>query len=412
MSQKRPAPNPIVTFLLWGAFIFLGWNLYTNFTGGGSSNDGRNSEEVWEQIVKLNVQGKDLKMAGEINLYNSLLNKEIKVDLNKLEKQVDVGELSEEDLNKQTKELEKELEEKQFYATIIYAQTRFASGIHNDSQPKLEAAYLDLNKLYSKEGKTELWNEREWDVEPYKDELADSRVTGDRLYKSLISHLSIVNKKEKVVGYIPGYDVIDTLVKWTGSNPQFSYWFAALLLAFFVRLAVFPLAQKQFIWGRRMAQLSPYIKEIKEKFTDPKTKQVSDQQAMSVETMALYKKYGMNPFSGCLPLLIQMPLFLIIYRCMLLYKFEFTKGHFLWVQEGATSFLGISIAPNLGERDYLLIIIYGISMIVTTLMTPVSDPANVKQQRMIGIGMALFFSVMMFFWALPSAFITYWKSVV
>jgi YidC/Oxa1 family membrane protein insertase len=201
---------------------------------------------------------------------------------------------------------------------------------------------------------------------------------------------------------------MEFLVGLTGNTPGFSYWFAALMLAILVRLAVFPLAQKQYMWGRRMSQLAPYIKEIQEKFKDKKTGKVTDQQAMTLETMDLYKRYGFNPFAGCLPALIQLPLFLIIYQCMLLYRFEFTKGFFLWIQPGSGSFLGMPLAPNLGERDYLIIIVYGISMVVTTLLTPVSDPTNVRQQRMIGISIALIFSVMMFFWPLPSAFVVYW----
>ena len=200
-----------------------------------------------------------------------------------------------------------------------------------------------------------------------------------------------------VIGFVPGYDLIDFFIKLTGSKPGFSYWFAALLLALFVRLAVFPLAQKQFIWGRKMAHLQPYMKEIQAKYKDKKTGRPTDPQAQQAETMELYKKYGMNPLAGCWPMMIQMPLFLIIFYCMRLYQFEFTKGHFLWVQEGADRFLGIPLGPNLGERDPILIVIYGLSMVAATLMTPASDPSNARQHRLIGKGFAVMFSVMMFF---------------
>jgi YidC/Oxa1 family membrane protein insertase len=109
-----------------------------------------------------------------------------------------------------------------------------------------------------------------------------------------------------------------------------------------------------------------------------------------------------------LPLLVQIPLFLIIYNCMLLYRFEFTNGFFLWINPDAGKFLGIPLASSLGEKDYILIVLYGISMIVTTLLTPVSDPSNVRQQRLIGLAMSVMVSVFMFIWPLPSAFTLYW----
>jgi YidC/Oxa1 family membrane protein insertase len=162
------------------------------------------------------------------------------------------------------------------------------------------------------------------------------------------------------------------------------------------------------MWGRQMARLGPYIKEIKERFTDKKSSQITDQQGYTAETMKLYKEYGMNPFSGCGPAIIQIPLFLTVYQCMQHYRFEFTKGFFLWMNPGAGSFLGIPLAPNLGERDYIMVFLYGISMVVSTLLQPVSDPSNARQGRLMGLGIALLFSVMMFFWPLPSAFVVYW----
>jgi YidC/Oxa1 family membrane protein insertase len=55
-----------------------------------------------------------------------------------------------------------------------------------------------------------------------------------------------------------------------------------------------------------------------------------------------------------------------------------------------------------------LILIYGISMVVTSLLTPVSDPSNAKQSRLLGVGLSVFFGIVMFFWPVPSAFVLYW----
>jgi YidC/Oxa1 family membrane protein insertase len=384
MSQQRPAPNPILTVLLWGAFFFLGYQLF--FANRGTTNDSRTAEQVKESIVKLNADFNDADLAKEVQIYQA-----------KLEAEKQAGRLD-----------DKAIKDRMFEVQIIKLETVYGNALRNNDQGKLNTAYQnDFRNLHDEYANTAYWK-REIPVAPIEGKVAGTSVTPEALYDLVVADLSQMNRDAKVLGYIPGYKMMDALVRFTGANPSFSYWFAALLLALLVRLAVFPLAQKQYMWGRKMSQLAPYIKEIQEKFKDKKTGKVTDQQAMTMETMEVYKRYGFNPFSGCLPMLVQLPLFLIIYNCMLLYRFEFTKGYFLWIQPGAGTFLGMPLAPNLGERDYLIIIVYGISMIATTLLTPVSDPANAKQQRLIGMSVALIFSVMMFFWPLPSAFVVYW----
>ena len=382
MSQQKPASNPILTFLLWGAVFFLG---YTIFFGNKTKPDPRNSDEIYASILKLNADGNDTEIAKEVALYDG-----------KQKAELESGRIK-----------PQQYDENIYRVDIIKDATIYVNGVKNDNNGKLEAAYNDLRGKFEKFGNTPLWQQAVT-VAPFQDKIVGGTVTSGQLYKLVTADLGASNKTAKVLGYFSGYELMDWLVHLTGANPYFSYWFAALLLAVLVRLAVFPLAQKQFIWGRRMAQLAPYVKEIQEKFKDKKTGKISDQQAMSLETMELYKRYGFNPMAGCLPLLVQLPLFLIIYRCMLLYKFEFTKGYFLWIHPGATSLFGLHLAPNLGERDFLMIVVYGVSMVVTTLLTPVSDPSNVRQQRMIGVSMAVLFAVMMFFYPLPSAFATYW----
>jgi YidC/Oxa1 family membrane protein insertase len=228
------------------------------------------------------------------------------------------------------------------------------------------------------------------------------------MYQDLIGELSRRSKSDLIGGFIPGYQLIDLLVNLTGKAPAFSYWFAALLLAAIVRGVVWPLAQKQYMFGRQMAQLSPLVTELRERYTDKKTKQVTNPQEFQQKSMELYREYGVNPFSGCWPALVQLPFFLAIYQCMVHYQFEFQKGTFLWINADVSRSTNGFIAPNLGERDYILIGIYAISMVVTTLLAPVSDPANAKQGKIMGVSMAVIFSVIMFFWPLPSAFVLYW----
>ncbi|HTQ09911.1 MAG TPA: YidC/Oxa1 family membrane protein insertase, partial [Fimbriimonadaceae bacterium] len=235
------------------------------------------------------------------------------------------------------------------------------------------------------------------------------QMSGKELYDRLTADLSARNEKDLIYGVFPGYKIVDALVKLTGSVPSFSYAFAAFLLAFLVRISVYPLVQRQLMWGRKMQQLAPLIKEIRAEFTD-KNNKVTDQAELQKRTMELYKEYGINPLAGCLPAAIQFPLFITVYQFMLRYQFAFRNGTFLWVNPQASAATHGFLAPTLGDRDYVLIILYGITMVFSTLLMPVNDPTQVKQQRLMGIGMGLMFTVFMFTGAFPTpaAFVLYW----
>jgi YidC/Oxa1 family membrane protein insertase len=197
-----------------------------------------------------------------------------------------------------------------------------------------------------------------------------------------------------------GYSIIDGLVNLFGGERAagFSYWFTAIVMAVAVRGLIWPLATKQMVGFKRMALLQPMMAELKEKYQGPELQQ---------RTMRLYAKYGINPLAGCWPMLIQMPIFLWVFYSMRTYQFEFHKGTFLWVNQSlAAKYPGI-IAPNLGEKDVPLVLIYGISMVATSLLS-VNDPSTAKQARITGVAIGILFTVMMLFWSFPSAFILYW----
>lgn len=289
---------------------------------------------------------------------------------------------------------------------IRVADTQFKAGIARQDTGRIRNAYHTILGWHNR-----MQTKPEW-KEPVAvaDKTADERFgwkeqSGNGLYNAIVERISLRAKTDKIWGAIPGgYAFIDWLVHLTGAVPGFSYAFAAFLLALVVRAAVWPLAQKQLMFGRQMMALSPMINEIREQYKD-------EPAVMQKKTMEVYQQYGINPMAGCFPALVQIPLFLTVYQCMLLYEFEFQKGTFLWVNPNTAAALpqGL-VAPNLGQLDPLLILIYGIMMVVSTLLTPVSDPAQIKQQRIMGIGISLFFTVTMFFgwFPVPGAFVLYW----
>ncbi|MDB6071534.1 MAG: 60 kDa inner rane insertion protein [Verrucomicrobiales bacterium] len=100
---------------------------------------------------------------------------------------------------------------------------------------------------------------------------------------------------------------------------------AIVFLTIAVRLVIWPLSLKATKSMKRMAKLSPLMQELKEKHKD-------DPQKMQVETMKLYKDYGVNPVGGCLPVLLQFPIFLGYFH-MMQGAVEMRGHNFLWVKD-------------------------------------------------------------------------------
>ena len=279
--------------------------------------------------------------------------------------------------------------------SVVVSDARLRGGEFTNDYNRFQQAYDLAYQYQQKFGASNLWKEpvelKDRDGKTYD-------LSGEQLYAKTVEELSAKNKNTPVWLVVPGYQIVDFLVHLTVAVPSFSYWFAPFLLALLIRALIWPLTQRQLMWGRQMSQLQPMLKEIK--------KQYPDQQTQQKKFMELYAEYGIHPLAGCWPAFIQMPLFIVLYQCMLRYKFEFQKGTFLWIHPGSTGWL----APNLGQKDVVLIIIYGVTMVISTLLTPVTDPTQVKQQRLIGLSMAVLFPFMMLSGAylVPSAFVLYW----
>jgi YidC/Oxa1 family membrane protein insertase len=114
--------------------------------------------------------------------------------------------------------------------------------------------------------------------------------------------------------------VMNTLHAWVKS-----YALAIIIMTIIIRALLWPLQNAATKSMRKMAKLSPIMNEIREKYKD-------DPQRMNQETMKLYKEYGVNPFGGCLPMLVQIPIFFGFYG-MLDKAIELRNSSFLWVRD-------------------------------------------------------------------------------
>ena len=158
-----------------------------------------------------------------------------------------------------------------------------------------------------------------------------------------------------------------------------------IFLTFVVKLLFFPLSAASYRSMARMRKLQPEMARLKELYGD-------DRQKMSQEMMAFYKKEKVNPMGGCLPMLIQMPVFIALYW-VLNESVELRHAPFiLWL-------------TDLSQKDpyYVLPILNGISMyILQTLQPAPPDPMQAKVMRFMPVAFSFFF---MFF---PAGLVLYW----
>ena len=177
--------------------------------------------------------------------------------------------------------------------------------------------------------------------------------------------------------------------------------YSIILLTILIKLAFYPLSASGYRNMAQMRELAPRLQSMKEKFGD-------DRQKMQQAMMELYKKEKINPMGGCLPILVQIPVFISLYW-MLLASVEMRHAPFiLWVQDLSapdTLFGHIpNVIPLLGGMPIgLLPILMGVSMIVQTKLNPKpADPVQAKVMMIMPIAFSLFF----FFF--PAGLVLYW----
>ena len=110
-----------------------------------------------------------------------------------------------------------------------------------------------------------------------------------------------------------------------------NYGVAIILLTIFIRLILYPLMQKQMVSMREMQKIQPLMKAVQEKYKN-------DKERLNKELMALYKEHKVNPMSGCLPLLIQMPILILLFQTLRVFEYhipntKIINGGFLWIAD-------------------------------------------------------------------------------
>jgi len=148
---------------------------------------------------------------------------------------------------------------------------------------------------------------------------------------------------------------------------------AIILLTLTVKAVFFPLMQKQFVSSKRMQAIQPQLKELREKYKDNQTLQ-------GQMTMKLFQEHKVNPMSGCLPMIIQMPVWFALYNVMM-FSVELYGTQFLYLKD-------------LTEVDPtgILPLLVTVLMVVQQRLMPMGnmDPMQQKMMRIMPIGFGIF----------------------
>jgi YidC/Oxa1 family membrane protein insertase len=152
-----------------------------------------------------------------------------------------------------------------------------------------------------------------------------------------------------------------------------NYAVAILVLTAIIKLILWPLQNKANRSMRRMSALSPKMQELRDKYKDDPTR-------MNQEVMKLYKDYGINPVSGCLPMLIQIPIFFGLFT-MLRQAVELRNASFLWVRDLSQPDT-IAHVPGVGWPINILPLIMAGTNIWLMRLTPKSGDATQQKVMM------------------------------
>lgn len=164
-----------------------------------------------------------------------------------------------------------------------------------------------------------------------------------------------------------------------------NYGISIILLTILIKIVFFPLSHKSYKSMKEMQKLQPKMEELRKKFAN-------DREAFNREMMLLYRRHGVNPVSGCLPILVQIPFFIALYQA-LMHAIELRHAPFFgWIKDLSSY-----------DPYYITPILMGITMLIQQIMTPSSgDP---MQKRMMYI-LPVIFTFM--FLKFPSGLVLYW----
>ena len=185
--------------------------------------------------------------------------------------------------------------------------------------------------------------------------------------------------------------LLNNFYKLTGN-----YGYSIIILTLLIQIVFFPLTYKGFKSIKKLQELQPKMDLIRKRYkNDPKK--------MNEEIINLYKTYKVNPLGGCLPLLLQIPVFFALYKILLTYISLRHAPFILWIKD-LSSPDTVGRLPFIGIPLNILPILMGIASIFQQKLSSASDPRQAKIAYIMPIFLTLIF------WNFPSGLVLYWLS--
>ena len=205
----------------------------------------------------------------------------------------------------------------------------------------------------------------------------------------MVSELKKQNRGfQKVINY-GWFDIIAKpiyrVMVWLHDSVFYNFGWAIIVITVVIKILFFPLTQKSFQSMSKMRKLQPQMKILQERYKNDKTK-------MNEELMLLYRKHKVNPLAGCLPIFLQIPVFIALYK-VLLESIELKGADFIWWIHDL----------SLKDPYYVTPLLMGLSMFLQQKLSP---QANDPVQRNMMLLMPVVFTVM--FINFPSGLVIYW----
>ena len=242
----------------------------------------------------------------------------------------------------------------QFFASILMSKDRpFKGGV-------FETIVFDRDKLKDSPDLKILHSKLE--IPTDQEAFAMELYMGPKDYEVLAEY------GEEVKYIVPfGQSIIGTANRWV-IRPLFNFLsgfigtkgIIILFLTLVVKMALYPLTYKMLHSQAKMAALKPRLTKMKEKFKD-------DQTQAQMESMKLYREFGVNPVAGCLPMVLQMPIWIALYRFFPA-SIEFRQESFLWATDLSSYDAPIWLPFNIPFTDQYHLSLFTLLWVVTTLI--------------------------------------------
>ena len=190
----------------------------------------------------------------------------------------------------------------------------------------------------------------------------------------------------------PLVDVANSVLTFFHDDVGVGWGMAIILLTIVTRIAILPLSIKQIRSMRSLQAHQPEIKKIQEKYKD-------DRQRMQREMMAFYQENKINPFASCVPLLLQLPVFMSLFYLLRSDEFK-AELH----ASGSPDFIGIPLdQAAAGATLIILLVLYFVTMVGSTSIMAASAEGN---QRLLMYALPVFFTPLII--NFPAGLVIYW----